>query len=61
MVVERRYVKVGDRRGAEAAILEGIKAGEQVVTSGQIKLQPGAAVTIDNKVDLTPPAVRPRQ
>lgn len=60
-VVERRYVTVGAKRGDKVAVMKGLKAGEQVVTSGQIKLRPGAPVTINNTVDLTPPKVRPRQ
>ena len=34
--------------GDRVAILEGVKAGEQVVTSGQLKLQPDATIKIDN-------------
>ncbi len=49
----RQYVKVGDRREGEVAIMSGIQAGDQVVTSGQLKLQNGAHVVIDNSVDLT--------
>lgn len=60
-VVERRNVTVGAKRSDKVAIVKGVKAGEQVVTSGQIKLKPGSAVQINNKVDLTPPKVRPRQ
>jgi membrane fusion protein (multidrug efflux system) len=48
----RQYVKIGERREAEAAILDGIKAGDQVVTSGQLKLQNGTHVVIDNSVEL---------
>jgi membrane fusion protein (multidrug efflux system) len=43
------------------AILEGIKAGEQVITSGQLKLQPGAAIKVDNTGALKAPAELPRQ
>jgi membrane fusion protein (multidrug efflux system) len=43
------------------AILEGVKAGEQVVTSGQLKLHPDAAIKIDNSRPLTPAAERPKQ
>jgi membrane fusion protein, multidrug efflux system len=50
--VTRQYVKVGERRGDEVAILEGIKAGDQVVTSGQLKLQNNTHVVIDNTVEL---------
>lgn len=48
----RQYVKVGERRGGDAAILDGVKAGDQVVTSGQLKLQNGTNVLIDNSIDL---------
>lgn len=48
----RQYVKVGERRDAEVSILEGVKPGEQVVTSGQLKLQNGTHVVIDNSTEL---------
>lgn len=44
--VERRFVKTGERREGSVVILEGLKAGEQVVTSGQLKLDNGTAVAI---------------
>ncbi|KAF1054928.1 MAG: Multidrug resistance protein MexA [Stenotrophomonas maltophilia] len=44
--VERRFVKVGERRDGKAVILDGLKVGEQVVTSGQLKLDNGSAVAI---------------
>jgi membrane fusion protein (multidrug efflux system) len=61
LAVERRFVRVGQTQGDRVAILEGVKAGEQVVTSGQLKLQPGAAVKIDNSNALRPPAEMPKQ
>lgn len=48
----RQYVKVGERRGDEVVLLEGVKPGDQVVTSGQLKLQNGMHVEIDNNVEL---------
>ena len=36
-------------------------AGDEVVTSGQLKLQPGAAIKIDNSQMLKPPAELPKQ
>lgn len=48
----RQYVSVGERRGNQASITKGIKAGDQVVTSGQLKLQNGTHVAIDNSVEL---------
>jgi membrane fusion protein (multidrug efflux system) len=49
--VYRGYVKTGERRGGEVSILDGVKAGDQVVTSGQLKLQNGTHVLIDNSVE----------
>jgi len=48
----RQYVRVGEHRGSEVAILDGLKAGDQVVTSGQLKLQNGTHIAIDNSVEL---------
>jgi membrane fusion protein (multidrug efflux system) len=46
--VQQRFVKTGPQRGDLVQILDGLKPGEQVVTSGQIKLRNGSAVSIDN-------------
>ena len=61
LVVERRYVKTGEIRGDRVAVLSGVAVGEQIVTTGQIKLNPGGAVRIDNTQPLVPPEVRPKQ
>jgi membrane fusion protein, multidrug efflux system len=47
LIVERRFVRVGAAHNERVAIDEGLKAGELVVTTGQIKLQPNFPVTID--------------
>lgn len=60
-VVERRFVKPGQVRDDRVAISSGLVAGEQVVTTGQIKLNNGAHVKIDNSQELKPPAVLPYQ
>lgn len=49
-VAKQRFVQTGAQRGNVIAILSGLKPGEQVVTSGQIKLRNGAPVRIDNAV-----------
>ncbi|WP_028008595.1 efflux RND transporter periplasmic adaptor subunit [Solimonas flava] len=49
-VAKQVFVTVGPTRGDQIAILKGLKAGDEVVTSGQLKLKTGTAVTIDNKV-----------
>jgi len=61
LTAERRFVRVGPTEGDRVAILEGVKAGEQVVTSGQLKLQPGATIKIDNSGALKAPAELPKQ
>ena len=61
LTVERRFVRVGPTQGDRVAILEGIKDGDEVVTSGQLKLQPGAAVKVDNSGALKAPAELPKQ
>jgi membrane fusion protein (multidrug efflux system) len=61
LVVERRFVRVGPTEGDRVAILEGVTKGEQVVTSGQLKLHPDAKIKVDNSVALKPPAELPRQ
>ena len=60
LVVERRFVRVGAARGERVSIDDGVTPGEQVVTSGQIKLQPNSPVTIDASGGLSPPAQTPK-
>lgn len=48
--VRQQFVKLGGSRGDQVAVTTGLKAGEEVVTSGVFKLRPGAAVVVNNKV-----------
>ena len=41
---QRVTVKLGQRRGATVEIAEGLKAGDEVVTAGQLKLRDGVPV-----------------
>ena len=59
--IERRFVHTGEIREDRIAILDGVKAGEKVVTEGQLKLQQNARVRIDPNAELTPAAVRPKE
>ena len=61
LTVDRRFVRVGPTEGDRVAILEGVQAGEQVVTSGQLKLQPRATIKVDNSSALKAPAELPKQ
>jgi len=58
---ERRFVRLGETRGERVALQEGVKSGEKVVTQGQIKLQPNAAVKIEPDTGLPPQNPRPLQ
>jgi RND family efflux transporter MFP subunit len=60
LVVERRFVRVADRRDGKVGLIEGVKEGERVVTSGQLRLQPNSGVIIDQREPLTPPKDRPK-
>jgi membrane fusion protein (multidrug efflux system) len=48
--VRQQFVKLGPARGDQVAVVHGLKAGEEVVTSGVFKLRPGAAVQVNNSV-----------
>jgi len=61
LVVERRFVRLGDARGDRVAIVEGVTAGERVVTAGQIKLQNNSPVVVDAAGALPLPAQPPKQ
>jgi len=60
LIVTRRFVRVGAVRGERVAIEQGVKAGERVVTAGQIKLQENSPVVIDASGALPPPAETPK-
>ena len=48
--VRQQFVKLGESRGDQVAVLTGVKPGEEVVTSGVFRLRPGAAVQVNNSV-----------
>jgi membrane fusion protein (multidrug efflux system) len=61
LVVERRVLRIGDTRGDQVAVLDGLAPGDKIVTEGQLKLQNGARVRIDNESGLKPLQETPRQ
>ena len=62
LVVERRFVQHRRQvREDRVAITFGLAAGEEVVTTGQLKLNPGASIRIDNTQPLNRPEERPKQ
>lgn len=50
LVVTQRFIRTGATRGDLIEVLEGLKPGEQVVTSGLLKLRNGTEVLVDNSV-----------
>jgi membrane fusion protein (multidrug efflux system) len=48
--VRQQFVKLGAARGDQIAVVSGVKAGDEVVTSGVFKLRNGAAVVVNNTV-----------
>ena len=58
--LEQRRVTLGEQRGDLVAVLDGIKAGEQVVSAGQNKLFNGQKVHLSKVPPLKAPADRPR-
>jgi membrane fusion protein, multidrug efflux system len=48
--VRQQFVKVGTGRGDQIGIVSGLKAGDEVVTSGVFKLRNGVAVLVNNKI-----------
>ena len=60
VIAERRFVRTGQSREGRVTILEGVSAGESVVTSGQLKLNPGTRIRVDNTQPLQRPGERPK-
>jgi membrane fusion protein (multidrug efflux system) len=50
LTVKQRFITTGATRGDQVAIVKGVKAGETVVTAGQLKLRNGAPVIVNNSV-----------
>ena len=50
----QQFVKVGPARGDFVAILDGVKSGQEVVTSGAFKLRNNSKVNVNNEVAPVP-------
>lgn len=53
LTVQQSVVITGETRGDQIAILSGVKEGDEVVTSGQVKLRSGVPIMINNTVQPT--------
>ena len=50
LTVIQKFVQAGRPRGDQIVIMSGLNAGDQVVTSGQLKLKNGSPVVVNNKI-----------
>jgi membrane fusion protein (multidrug efflux system) len=50
LTVKQRFVTTGKERGEQITVLTGLKSGEEIVTSGQLKLKNNDTVKIDNSI-----------
>src|SRR3984893_3965832 len=48
LIAQQSFVTLGPTRGDQVAVLKGVKEGELVVTSGQLKLNNGTPLIINN-------------
>ena len=49
-LAQQVFIKTGETRGDQVAILEGLSEGDMVVTSGQLKLKNGTPLIINNDI-----------
>ncbi len=52
LAVKQVFVRTGETQGNETVILEGLKKGDEVVSSGELKLQNGTSVIINNEIKI---------
>ena len=50
LYVKQRFVTLGETRGDQVQVLEGLEKGDQIVTAGQLKLKNNAPITINNNI-----------
>lgn len=50
LIAKQSFVTTGEKRGDQITILSGLKKGDIIVTSGQLKLKNGSQVIINNTV-----------
>ncbi len=53
LIARQSFVVTGETRGDQVAIISGVKPGDSVITSGQLKLHNGSDIVINNKVQPT--------
>jgi multidrug efflux system membrane fusion protein len=59
-IASQSFVKLGERRNGDVAVLSGLKPGQMVASSGQLKIINNAPVRLSAAGPLQQPAVPPR-
>jgi len=61
LMAKQKFVTTGDTRGDQIAVLDGLKPGDTVVTSGQLKLRNGTPIIVNNTIQPSnDPAPKPK-
>ncbi len=50
LIAVQSFVETGKMRGDQIAVIKGIKEGDEVVTSGQLKLRNGTPIIVTNEI-----------
>jgi membrane fusion protein (multidrug efflux system) len=50
----QQFVRIGEARGDFVSIVDGVKAGQEVVSAGAFKLRNNSPILVDNSVQTTP-------
>jgi membrane fusion protein (multidrug efflux system) len=53
-VARQQFVRLGISRGDFVAVIDGIKAGQELVTAGAFKLRNGSGVIVNNSIKPSP-------
>lgn len=53
-MARQQFVRLGESRGDFVALLDGVKAGQELVTAGAFKLRNGSGIIINNSIQATP-------
>ena len=62
LTAQQTFIKTGPTRGDQVAIVSGVKEGDLLITSGQMKLKNGSPVQINNSAaPLNDPAPTPQE
>ena len=54
LLLRQQFIRTGETRGDFVAVTEGVKEGEEIVTTGVFKLRNGMEVVVDNKLSPKP-------